>query len=383
MAVAAGRWADAAHVLCVRLDTIGDVLMTTPAIRALKEARPGRHIALLTSPAGAAAAALVPEVDDVIVYDAPWMKATAPRRGSAPEYAMAARLRRAGFDAAVVFTVFSQNPLPSAFLCYLAEIPLRLAHCRENPYQLLTHWVPDPEPDRLIRHEVRRQLDLVATVGCSTADERLSLRLPAAAVQRVRRLLGEVGVDLARPWVVVHPGATAPSRRYPPESYAEVVRRLATELGWQVLVTGDASERGLVERIRAAAAVPSHSLAGRLGLGELAALLSLAPVLIANNTGPVHVAAAVGTPVVDLYALTNPQHTPWGVPSRVLFHDVPCKYCYKSVCPEGHQHCLRLVPPGAVVEAARELLLEPGRPRTASVHLDSGGLTPAASVPPA
>src|SRR5205823_14157314 len=90
-------------------------------------------------------------------------------------------------------------------------------------------------------------------------------------------------------------------------------------------------------------------------LAELAALISLAPVLIANNTGPVHVAAALGTPVVDLYALTNPQHTPWAVPNRVLNHDVPCKYCYKSVCPQGHHNCLRLVTPPAVAQAAREL----------------------------
>ena len=75
---------------------------------------------------------------------------------------------------------------------------------------------------------------------------------------------------------------------------------------------------------------------------------------MANNTGPVHIAAAVGTPVVDLYALTNPQHTPWGVPNRVLFHDVPCKYCYKSVCPQGHHDCLRLVRPEDVVTAVIE-----------------------------
>jgi ADP-heptose:LPS heptosyltransferase len=81
-----------------------------------------------------------------------------------------------------------------------------------------------------------------------------------------------------------------------------------------------------------------------------------APLLLCNNSGPVHVAAAVGTPVVDLYALTNPQHTPWAVPHRVLFHDVPCKYCYKSFCPEGHHDCLRLVPPATVVEAALSLL---------------------------
>ena len=98
--------------------------------------------------------------------------------------------------------------------------------------------------------------------------------------------------------------------------------------------------------------------AGVLALDELAALIALAPVLIANNTGPAHIAAAVGTPVVDLYALTNPQHTPWMVPNRVLSHDVPCKYCYKSVCPEGHHHCLRLITPSEVVRATYELLAE-------------------------
>src|SRR5947209_8626024 len=155
----ATRWKDARNVLCVRLDTLGDVLMTTPAIRALKESRPGRSITLLTSPAGAEVARLVPEIDDVIVYDAPWMKSAAPRESSAPEYAMIERLREGGFDAAAIFTVYSQNPVPAAFLCYMAGIPLRLAHCHENIYRLLTDRVPDPEPQKLIRHEVRRQLD--------------------------------------------------------------------------------------------------------------------------------------------------------------------------------------------------------------------------------
>ena len=98
MTSAAAEWADARDVLCVRLDTIGDVLMTTPAIRALRDARPGRRITLLTSRAGAAAGALVPEVDSVIVYDAPWLKATPPRPDSRHEFAMAELLREHGFD---------------------------------------------------------------------------------------------------------------------------------------------------------------------------------------------------------------------------------------------------------------------------------------------
>ncbi|HMF36165.1 MAG TPA: glycosyltransferase family 9 protein, partial [Isosphaeraceae bacterium] len=322
-----------------------------------------RRITLLTSPAGAESAALIPSVDEVIIYAAPWMKATSPRADSRADHALIRRLHDARFDAAAIFTVYSQNPLPAATLCTLAEVPLRLAHCRENPYQLLTHWVPDPEPEHLLRHEVRRQLDLVRSVGCQISDERMVLEVPSVARMRVLGQLQRLGVDPRSAWVVIHPGATAPSRRYPPEQFALAARRLVLDVDMQVIFTGSSAERTEVEQIQTAMGVHSFSLAGELDLGELAALLAMAPLLIANNTGPVHIAAAVGTPVVDLYALTNPQHTPWGVPNRVLNHDVPCKYCYKSVCPEGHHHCLALVPPEAVVEAVRSLLTETGRLR--------------------
>ncbi|UBF26522.1 lipopolysaccharide heptosyltransferase II [Kovacikia minuta CCNUW1] len=350
------QWDNAKNILCVRLDAIGDVLMTTPAIRALK--RNDRSITLLTSHAGAEVASLVPEIDRVIAYDPPWMKATAPRLNSQPELERVELLRSSNFDAAVIFTVFSQNPLPSAFLCYLANIPLRLAHCHENPYQLLTNWVLDPEPSCGIRHEVRRQLDLVASIGYEVEDQRLSLKAPDSHFQKVRSLLTALELDRSQPWVVIHPGATAASRRYSPEGFAEVARRLVMDADCQIVFTGTAAEGELVERIRSAMGVDSYPLVGCLGLADLAALLASAPLLIANNTGPVHMAAAVGTPVVDLYALTNPQHTPWEVPHRVLFHDVPCKFCYKSICPEGHHHCLQQVTPDAIVEAARELLNE-------------------------
>jgi ADP-heptose:LPS heptosyltransferase len=111
-------------------------------------------------------------------------------------------------------------------------------------------------------------------------------------------------------------------------------------------------------------------LAGLLDLPELAALLQAADVVVCNNSAPAHIASAVGTPVVDLYALTNPQHTPWGVAHRVLSHDVDCKYCLKSVCPHDHQHCLNGVSPDQVVAAVDALVPEMAprtrRPRTPS-----------------
>lgn len=350
-------WQSAQRILCIRLDNMGDVLMTTPALRALKAGRKDRHLTLLASPGGAAVARMIPEVDAVIPFEAPWMKGTGAERavGVAQDNAIRTQLAAGAFDAAIIFTAYSQNPLPAAYLCYLAGIPLCLAHCRENPYHLLSDWVAEPEPTQGIRHEVQRQLDLVAQIGCHTADQRLSFVVSDESCQQVRKLLGSQGLDFARPWVVLHSGATAPSRRYPAAQFAEVIRELA-DSGCQTVLTGSPSEIEDVISLQRLAGVPTWSLAGQLNLAELGAAVLLADVVISNNSGPAHLAAAIGTPLVDLYALTNPQHTPWQVRHVLLFHDVPCKYCYKSICPQGHQACLQQVEPARVVAAVRSLL---------------------------
>jgi lipopolysaccharide heptosyltransferase II len=351
------HWPQVKNILCVRLDYLGDVLMSTPAMRALKQSLPASRVTLLTSPGGAAVTRFIPEIDDTIQYAAPWMKGGAGHQGCDEhiDLAMIARLRSRRFDAAVIFTVYSQNPLPAAMLCYLAGIPLRLAHCHENPYRLLTHWVRDPEPQECIRHEVRRQLDLVATVDARASDEHLSFRVRSSDTAWAWHYLQTLGIPAGRRWIVLHPGATAQSRRYPAQHWNAVAHGLAARLKCPLLFTGSEEETALVEQIRRD--VPnSHSLAGRLDLGRLGALIALAPLLISNNTGPAHIAAAVGTPVVNLYALTNPQHTPWQVQNHVLFQDVPCRFCYKSICPQGHHHCLTEVAPERVIDAALELL---------------------------
>jgi lipopolysaccharide heptosyltransferase II len=348
-------WDSARNILCVRLDSLGDVLMCTPALRALRRGQPGRRLTLLTSPGAALAAPFIPELDGVIEYAAPWMKSSTVHDPAA-DLACAAQLAARRFDAAAIFTTYSQSALPAALLCYLAGIPVRLAHCRENPYQLLSDWVPDPEPQQGIRHEVRRQLDLVASVGCYTADTRLSFALREQDLNAVRQHLHNAGIDPAGRWLLLHPGASAPSRRYPQHHWAELIRQLAARPGWPIVMTGGADETELVDAIRAACSVPVVSLAGQLSLGQLAAALRLAAVVVCNNTGPAHIAAAVGTPLAVPYALTNPQHTPWQVASRLLYHDVPCRFCHKSVCPQGHHDCLDKVQPASVVDAVCSLL---------------------------
>jgi lipopolysaccharide heptosyltransferase II len=353
--MSAGDWDGARDILCIRLDSLGDVLMCTPAIRAVKQSRAGRSVTLLTSHSGAAAAPFIAEIDAVIEYAAPWMKSSTPHQ-AALDAALVQALAERRFDAAVIFSSYSQSALPGALLCYLAGIPLRLGHCRENPYQMLSDWIPEPEPEALLRHEVRRQLDLVASVGCRADSARLSFAVRDSDLETVRRQLAKAGIDARGPWILLHPGASAPSRRYPPGHWSEAIGQLAERVGVPMVLTGDALEAPLIDQIREACGMAVHSLAGELDLGQLGAAIKLAAVVVSNNTGPAHMAAAIGTPLVDLYALTNPQHTPWQVAHRLLFHDVPCRFCHKSVCPQGHHDCLGKVAPQQVVDAVCSLL---------------------------
>lgn len=355
------------RILCFRPDNLGDVLMTSPALAALKQQYPNRHLTLLASRSGAAAARHIPAIDEVIEFDVPWALNEADA-DPARTLTLVERLRAGQFDAAVIFTVYSQNPLPAAMVCHLAGIPRRLGFCRENPYALLNDWVPECEPERTLRHEAARQLALVAAVGAQLdeCDEarRLCFAVPASARASLaaRHALG------TGRYLVLHPGATAASRRYPAERFAQVAAVLAHRTGMPCCLSGSSGEAALTAGIAQAAGAALRDLggdpalirdlAGQLSLGELGALIEGAAVLVTNNSGPLHMASALGTPVVALYALTNPQHGPWLTPHRLLAHDVPCRWCYRSVCPEGHHRCLRGVSGAEVVDAALALLAE-------------------------
>ena len=355
------NWQHVERILAIRLDNMGDVLMTTPALRALKHLHERVHLTLLTSSVGAEIARFIPAVDAVIAFDTPWVKTQHPA-GHQAIAAIVEQLQAQNFDAAVIFTTFSQNPLPTALLCYQAQIPRVLAYCRENPYQLITHWLPDEEPfTESIEHEVLRQLRLVESIGAIVADNRLEVNVYPEDVAAVCHRLQTLGVDLDRPWLVLHPGVSEARRQYPTEHFISAIRQLIRE-GWQIVVTGTQPEYRLAERICHAVGINCFSLASELTLGELIALIDIAPLLVSNNTGPVHIAAARQTPVVVLYALTNPQHTPWQVPHRVLYFDVPepmlshnvtIRQVYKGIA-QAH---IRDATPEDIVEAVNSLRL--------------------------
>lgn len=310
-------WGDFKNILCIRLDNLGDVIMTTPAIRALKKAVPDRRITLLTSSVGKVVSEYIPEIDETIVFDTPWTKNDGnTSRESVNE--IVDRLKEGKFDAAVIFTVYSQNPLPSAMICYQAGIPNVAGYCRENPYQLMTDWIPDQEPLYTIKHEVQRQMDLVRQLGAPSHDLSLSLKVDKNSISKTSFKLKSLGINPKDKIIIIHPGVSEVKRQYPVELFAEAARRITTELGYQVVLTGVESEKALTDYIQHFAGNKSFSIAGKVDMEEMIALTNISDLVISNNTGPVHIAAAVKTPVVVLYALTNPQHTPWNIPHRVL-----------------------------------------------------------------
>ncbi len=308
------------RILCIRADNMGDVIMSSPAMRALKETF-GSHITLLTSRAGALVVPYLDCVDGLITADLPWAG-----HAGATDYdlaALAGEIASMHFDAAIIFTVYSQSALPAAMLAYMARIPVRVAYARENPYTLLTTWLPDDEPYERIGHQVERDLNLVRSIGADVADDRLFLTQPRHTLAGLKDKLSAMPVHQNASYLVLHPGVSEEKRKYPAELWIETGRLLRAKFGLPLVISGAASEKTLADSIAAGIGNGALSFAGALSLGEFIALVGKATCVISVNTSTIHIAAAVQTPVVVLYAQTNPQHTPWKNPHEVLSFSVP------------------------------------------------------------
>jgi ADP-heptose:LPS heptosyltransferase len=325
-------------VLAVRLDNDGDVLLAGPAIRAL--AAGAGHLTLLCGPRGRQAAALLPGVDDVLCWHAPWIDPEPGPVVRADVEALVAEIAAREPDLAIVFGSFHQSPLPTALLLRLAGVPWIGATSADYSGALLDlrHRIDDDV------HEVERSLDLVRAAGFDLPPgDRGELRVRGVPSRRA-----------ADAYVVVHPGASAPARAWEPERNAELVTAL-TAAGRRVVVTGSPAERELTAFVAAAGAI---DLGGTTDFPGLAAVIAGADAIVVGNTGPAHLAAAVGTPVVSLYAPTLPavRWRPWMVPHELLYVDVPCAGCRARICPVDGHPCLGGVEVADVVAAVERLV---------------------------
>jgi ADP-heptose:LPS heptosyltransferase len=331
------------HVLIARLDNDGDVLLAGPAVRAA--AAHADRVTLLTGPRGRRAAALLPGVDARIEHRAPWIDPEPDPVSAEATAALVERIAADPPDVAVILTSFHQSALPLALLLRLAGVPFVAAISEDYPGSLLDvrHRCDDDV------HEVVRSLGLMAAAGLPLPpgeDDRLRVTRAATAPE-----------DLPDgPYVVVHPGASVPARAWAPERHAALVD-LLLERGHAVVVTGGPGEESLTRLVAGEPRPGLTDLGGRTSLAELAEVLAGARVAVVGNTGPAHLAAAVGCPVAWLHAPTVPEARwhPWRVPYVRLGGLPSCAGCRARVCPVPGHPCVDEVTPAAVAGAAEAL----------------------------
>jgi len=370
---------DIAHgrILVRGVNWLGDAVMTTPALLRLREAYPAAHVTLLTAEKLQELWRTHPAVDDVITFKA---------RESV--ISVAWRLRARQFTHALVLP----NSPRSALESFLAGIPFRLGYARPWRNRLLTHPLParkggvtmhkrtareirlltapagpatlphEPWPARA--HQMHEYLHLVAAIGASPRPLPPVLRAEPFAGTGLARFFP---VDSQRTGCVIglNPGAEyGPAKRWPLESFAAAANELYRRLDCEFLIFGGPGDVALAEQLRVRLTAPlAHghvtSLAGKTRLGELMSALKHCQVLITNDTGPMHVAAALGTPVVVPFGSTSPELTGPGLPGdsrhRLLQADVPCAPCFRRECPIDFR-CLRGISPERVVAAVLELI---------------------------
>lgn len=347
------QWANARNILVMRLDNIGDVLMTSPALRAIKQNLPEARVTLMASPGGAQAVSLLPWIDDVISWRVVWQDIGKLDFDPVREWELISQVRDRHFDAAVIFTSFSQTPHAAAYMCYLAGIPLRLGESKEWGGGILTNEVRSA-PDEI--HQVERNLRLIESVEFEVSDRSLCIQVPQSAKHSANALLLKHDLPTDAPYLLLNPWTSCQSRNYAWERFAAAARRLAEITGWQVVVTGMEKDRDRSLPLLEALKPHAINFVGATSLPELAALVAGAKLVLTNNTSTMHIADATRTPSVIMFAGTEyeSQWHPRHAPTKLLRQPTECSPCYSFTCPYQLE-CLD-IPPEKLVAAALELL---------------------------
>lgn len=342
------------RALVVRLDSVGDVLLCGPAVRAVASSPDIDEVWLLCSSIGADAARALPGVDRVLVWDCPWITVDAPPITPASLAALDALIAEAAPEVAVILTSFHQSPLPLALQLRLAGVARIVGASVDYAGSLLDVRLKPGEDFPEDQPEPLRALAIAEAAGFRLPqhdDGRLRLRVEASLPAALAAL---------DPYVVVHPGAAAPARRWPAELHAAAVR-LLHDAGMNVVVTGGPDERELTALVSGHGAY-ALDLGGGTAFPTLAAVLSHAEAVVAGNTGPAHVAAAVGTPVVSLFSPVVPAErwAPYGVAHVLLGdQDSGCRDSRARECPIPGHPCLASVTPEQVAAAVVGFAVQP------------------------
>jgi heptosyltransferase-2 len=342
-----------ASLLVRATNWLGDAVMTTPALAAVREGFPDARIVLLARPPVAELFRHHPDVDEVMLYERPGR-----HEGGFGRLRLAGELRRRRFDGALLL----QNAFDAALIAFLGRIPERAGYPTDGRRILLTLPVP-LTPAILERHEVEYYLCLVDGLGIPRpVPAALKLAVTEEEREAMATRLASLDIERGAPIVAINPGATYGSaKRWYPDRFAAVADTLSAEWSARIVVVGSAAESPLAGEIEAATRNPPVNLAGKTTVRELMALLSLSSFLVTNDSGPMHIGAALGVPLVAIFGPTDWRRTsPWSSLAKVVRVEIDCSPCRRRVCDRGHE-CMLGVTPGMVVDAAKALL--PGGPR--------------------
>jgi lipopolysaccharide heptosyltransferase II len=341
------------RILVRTANWLGDAVLASPALRALRDRFPGARLALLARAPLAPLFAGHPHVDEVILD----RRRPGDRSPFGP-LRMARHLARHRFDLAVVLS----RSIESALTVRLARIPLRAGLACHSRGRLFTHPLPETWERRWERHHAELHLEVVGTLGARGEARDPLVAIPEEARVRAETRLEGIGLGQGEGYLVVHPGASRVERTWRPDGFGRVARQMAEERGWRLLVVGTQEEREICDRTTAAAGPGATPLVGVAHLPELAALHAGASLVLANDSGPMHLAAAVGTPVVGVFGPGDARKTsplPGGAPSACVSLDFPCSPCrqrfFRECRPEasGRPFCLADLPEERVLEAMR------------------------------
>lgn len=347
------------NILIVKTSAIGDVTHTLPALNALRRRYPGARITWLVEEAAAGLLVGHPALDRLLISRRKYW-ARELRRG--PRRAWAAlgeawrflrQLRDTRYDLLLDF----QGLLKSGVLVALARAERKVGFGRgmahaEGSWIFLNERVPAVDMNI---HALDRELLLLKGIGVESPEVVFSLPITDVHRQKIEKLLLEHGVDRSRPLLAINPQATWPTKLWFPERFAELADRMVAR-GLAVVFTGSPGDREEIGRIISSTHAPVANLAGETNLLELAALYEMAKVVVSTDTGPMHIAAATGTPVVAIFGATAPWRTgPWGEQHRVVRVEPACSPCLKKYCPTGRE-CMREITVEMVATAVEEEL---------------------------
>ncbi|MDT8334205.1 MAG: lipopolysaccharide heptosyltransferase II [Desulfurivibrionaceae bacterium] len=325
---------------------IGDAVMTTPAVRTVRQNFPGAHIAILAYPWVADIFRNSPHVDEVILYNK-----TCEHRGVKGLWRLGRELAGAEFDAAILL----QNAFEAALLAFLAGIPVRAGYIRDARRLLLTHPVRiDPGVRKL--HQVHYYQELCRGLGLTPGPDQLFLRLsPEVEIWAREFVSGFSG----RPVIGFNPGAAyGPAKCWPVERYGRLAGLLADKLDAVIPVFGTAADAATAGAIRSFAPENVIDLAGNTSLAEAMALIGVCDGFVSNDSGLMHVAAARNTPMVAIFGSTDPVATgPFSERAVVIQKKMTCQPCFKTHCKSDFQ-CMNDIGVEEVAEAVEKLLGE-------------------------